>query len=303
MRTKANEMYALKELLPILIKNKEKITPILEPSSTNSTTLDIITKLNDCDIPLILITNPKVGKLPIQEAQIKNEIIDPLKNNTSIILGYFIDETTKIEDINTFMSTYPTYKFALIHQTTSPTKDKLISFIKNEKNIKYNIFLKNNDRDYIESFQEFNRVLITDPFNKSQRNADYPSEEFYSAIFSNYKSKYYGFGDYQIVGDHFSERGGPAHAVALHLTYLKSNNTICIKHFVSDDTEGIGSVQLKYLQALKKLMDFVKHNKLIYDTLGIEDYRKNYVSNDYHGLGFPKKFSIKHHIELILNLI
>lgn len=33
-----------------------------------------------------------------------------------------------------------------------------------------------------------------------------------------------GFGDFLIVGDEFSESGGPAYAVAIHLTYINTKH-------------------------------------------------------------------------------
>lgn len=76
-----------------------------------------------------------------------------------------------------------------------------------------------------------------------------------------------------------------------------------INHFVSDDIHGTQNVSPKYFQALSKLINFTKNYNLAPKTLGITNFEANYISKIYHGLGLPKRYSIEHHIELMLYLM
>lgn len=90
--------------------------------------------------------------------------------------------------------------------------------------------------------------------------------------------------------------------VALHLTYLKDND-IWIRHFVSDDKVGTTNVQGKYFQALRKLVDFLDHYNGTPETIGAKQFRENLADGVFHQLGYPKKLSIKHHVELMIQLL
>lgn len=152
--------------------------------------------------------------------------------------------------------------------------------------------------------EEKKRVIIKDSFNRLSRNADYVPDEYFSDLFSTYKPDFYGFGDFQIVGVG-TGGGGPAHAVALHLTYLKEPNgqEIWVRHFVSDDKLGTSNVQGKYFQALRKLVTFLNQYSNTPETIGAREYRENLIDGVFHQLGYPKKLSMKHHIELMIQVL
>ena len=80
-------------------------------------------------------------------------------------------------------------------------------------------------------------MLIYDGFTRS-KNRDYPPKEFFSELHLTYSElRLNGFGDFLIVGEDYIEAGGPAYAVAIHLTHLDKDDIMYVKHFVSVSNE------------------------------------------------------------------
>ncbi len=67
------------------------------------------------------------------------------------------------------------------------------------------------------------------------------------------------------------------------------------------ETDSTANVQGKYFQALDKLIKFFDSFNNHIETLAAKNYRDNNADQEYHGLGYPKRISIKNHIELLAN--
>ncbi|MDS0787255.1 sce7725 family protein [Proteus vulgaris] len=79
-----------------------------------------------------------------------------------------------------------------------------------------------------------NIILIDDPFQKKARNSDYKERSSFSNLHINYLTRpnVIGFSDYAIVSAEYSEAGGPAYVVTIHLSYIeKDYNQMFIRHF------------------------------------------------------------------------
>lgn len=113
---------------------------------------------------------------------------------------------------------------------------------------------------------------------------------------------YKGFSDFLIIGDNYSETGFLPYAIAIHLSYVEKDNKIRIKHFVSDSNEDTSDIGGKFAEANKKLVEWCNANN-IDETIAIGEFKSLYNSGHFPGLGSIKKLSIKHHIELVKNLI
>jgi len=303
LRGKKYELNAISELSNAIVKSK-KVIPIIEPVNLNSTTLRIIIELNEENVPLVFIINPQDGDLKNEPADVFQSLINDISNHESFVLGYFITGDTTYQNIVTTMQKFSSFRFAFIHLTNSKIRDELTLL---NKEVAYNIFIDDKvSTSYKNLFKSSSRVLIKDSYNAEARNADYCDDEYFSDLFSSFSSEYYGYGDYQIVGSEYRETGGPAYAVALHFTYLKEQNgdEVWIRHFISDDRKTTANVQGKYFQALAKLVDFAENQyNNTPETIGTREFKNNLKSEEYHGLGYPKKLSIKHHIELMINLL
>lgn len=298
---KENELYALAELSG-LITESQNIVPIIEPINTNNTTINKLNSLVEGNVPFVLIVNPLNGGLAGKMSKVFNLILDKLLSLDNISLGYYIHGKTTQKEIIDIFNTNKEQKLTFIHNGAPAIEsEKIIETIDfNQERIDYQIFIDGKvSKSYMNNFSDYNKVLIQDSFKKATRNADYPQEQYFSDLYLNYYPEYYGFGDFQTIGKGLQDGGGPAHAVTLHLTIIKeSDNSLWTRHFISDDTVGSQNPGGKYLQALKKLVDFVDNERIV-ETLGIKDFKHSYSRKHYPGLGKAKLFSIKHHIELI----
>lgn len=138
-----------------------------------------------------------------------------------------------------------------------------------------------------------------------RKNADYAknSPEKFSELHVTYGDLgMAGFGDFLIVGDVYSEGGGPAYAVAIHLTYIDPENddVMYIYHFVSTTNDTPTDPAGKFKQALDKLIEKLDtgESKLL-ETEAIREFRELHARRHFPGLGYVKKLSMKHHIETL----
>lgn len=111
-----------------------------------------------------------------------------------------------------------------------------------------------------------------------------------------------GFGDFLIVGNEFHEGGGPAYAVAIHLTFIDpdKDDAMYIYHFVSKTKDTPTDPAGKFGEALQKLIEKLESgdSKLL-ETTAIKEFRELHEKGHFPGLGYIKKLSMNHHIETI----
>lgn len=108
------------------------------------------------------------------------------------------------------------------------------------------------------------------------------------------------------VSNTWSENGGPAYVVALHISYIDSNNSaMYIKHNLSTSDPSVpANPSGKFFEALQELINFCNSNQDVdKNTLGYKGYLSIYHSKSYPGLGIPKKLSMMHHIKTINDYI
>ena len=159
---------------------------------------------------------------------------------------------------------------------------------------------------YWKHFAGCKRVLIKDGF-KRRRNADYEEHEKFSDLHLTYMDDGMdGFGDFLIVGDDYSESGGPAYAVAIHLTYIDpdSEDEMYVYHFVSDSNATPTDPAGKFAEALDKLiakLDAGDSN--LFEGDAVTDFRDLHEKGHFPGLGSIKKLSMKHHIETLADYL
>ena len=148
-------------------------------------------------------------------------------------------------------------------------------------------------------------MLIRNSFKRTT-NAHYAPEEHFSDLHITYDDENMnGFGDFLIVGDEYSESGGPARAIAIHLTFLKEDDddNMYIRHYVSNRTEGVSDPGGKFLEALQKLVIDIDKNYQLFNTNACDEYRKLLQEEHFPGLGVAKKLSMQHHIEIIAKFL
>lgn len=149
-------------------------------------------------------------------------------------------------------------------------------------------------------------ISLEDRFNERPRNADYANEvdEIFSEDFAYYQDdRLAGFADFTPMAKDFIEGGMLPYAIAIHLTYQKSDDQIFVHHFVSDNNFDQSNIRGKFHEAAVKIAPFFNNNGL-YHTSAIDELIRRADSDDgYPGLGYIKKLSVKNHLELITHIL
>lgn len=308
LRGKQFELILLRDKAKFLAENN--IHPIIEPVRNDFKALKrALNVLNNEKVNCTFIVNPQAGQKPVKTSRILEELIDDsFKDYQYISIGYILHTGSNTADLMTLLKKYGKKPFTLLHYGFSNGK-KLAINIKGHANIKRHIFIEGfAGKLYQRHFKNkdgISRILIRNGFKPQRKNSLYPKNEHFSDLHVTFEDEgMNGFGDYLIVGDDYSETGGPAYAVAIHLTYLDSDEDMFIYHFISDQTDSITDPGGKFLEALEKLVKEIKKpTSLIFKSEACSEYLELYNKQHYPGLGYLKKLSIQHHIELIADFI
>ncbi len=307
LRGKQFELILLRENAEFLADNN--IHPIIEPVKSDFKALIRIMKvLNEKKVDCTLIVNPKAGQKPIKTSNILNELIDDsFKNYDNLLIGYILHAESNITNLITLLKKYSTFNFSILHDGYINGKEAA-NAIEGYNNIKNHVFIDGSSGKLYQRHLKkdgIKRVLIRNGFKQRKKNSLYPPNERFSDLHITFPDEGMdGFGDYLIVGDDYVETGGPAYAVAIHLTYLDNDDDMFIYHFISDQTDSPTDPGGKFLEALKKLVNAINKPKtVIFKSRACSEYLELSRKKHYPGLGYVKKLSMQHHIELIAEYI
>lgn len=302
LRGKQFELILLRDNAQFLAKNS--IHPIIEPVKGDFSSLTRTMKiLHKESVNCTLIVNPQVGHEPILPSSIQELLENGFKEFKNISVGYILHAQSKINDLVKLLQIYKTSNFSILHDGYTDGKE-VANAIKEYNNIKAHVFIDGSvGKLYQRHLKQdgIKRVLIRNGFKQQKKNAHYPPSEHFSDLHITFQDEGMdGFGDYLIVGDDYTETGGPAYAVAIHLTYLANDDDMFIYHFISDHTDSPTDPGGKFLEALTKLVKEIKKPKsLIFKSNACSEYLELFDKKHYPGLGYVKKLSMQHHIELI----
>lgn len=295
LRGRQFELIALRELVEKGVLSS-RITPIIEPVKLSSTLVKTIETYGGKGKQLAIITNPKVGSFNSDAKEEKNQklkesLYASLKENNSIIYMNLLRANSKperfIERHADNMGTICADKDAI------PVYESFFS----ETDVKFNLIP---DESGFRRKVRKNRVLLADKFNKQDRNNDYieiDDEPFSEDHLYYLEDGYVGFADYSVVGEEYNETGFAPYAVAIHIVYFDTDESLRVKHFVSDSNDDISDPAGKFQEALSKLVEWNEEKQL--DTVAMKEFEDLYRREAYPGLGTVKKLSIMHHLELI----
>ncbi len=306
-RGKQFELILIRDNAEFLANNN--IHPIIEPVKEDFSALTRAMKIiNEKGVDCTLIVNPKASQEPVTTSSILRELIDDVfKEYNNIFIGYMLHAKSDLADLTTLLKKYGAFFFTVIHCGYTDGKN-FATATEDFQSIKNHVFIEGfAGKLYQRHLKKdgVNRILIRNGFKPQKKNADYPSDEHFSDLHVTYEDEGMdGFGDYLIVGSDYTETGGPAYAVAIHLTYLDADDDMFIYHFISDQTDSPTDPGGKFLEALEKVVkEIEKPKSLIYKSDACSKYLELFKKQHYPGLGYVKKISMQHHIELIANYI
>lgn len=278
--------------------------PIIEPVKENLSSLTkCLEAFDEASRNIVAIVNPDCGgQISPSDPCISDLILDGF-TKSSVSVGILLKSHTTFDEILGLINKHNEQKIYFIHSGFMDP-GSLIDYLGDSK--QNHIFIDNyHTSAYYNKFSGF-KALIRDGFKRKSRNADFPELEHFSDLHANYQNlQLDGFGDFLIVGDHFTpaDRGGQASTVAIHMSHLNESDMF-VYHFLSDDQLSPGDAPAKFLQALGHLINKVSmNNPALLKTNGYLGFLDYYQRKHFPNLGKVKELSMIHHIEVLNNFL
>lgn len=300
-RGKRFELISLRERASLFGDNI--IQPIIEPVRKDVSSLrKTVRELVKHKAQFVLVINPQCGELRTNPSPIFELVQAELNEYDGLSLGYVVTAKTDDDKLKSELKKYSSFNISIIHYGYADGKG-LAALLSGLPKIKEHIFIDGYAGDlYRRNFGNCGkpRILIRDGF-RIRRNDAYPTTEHFSDLHLTYQREgMQGFGDFLIIGEEYRDKGFAAYAVAIHITYMNKDNDMHIKHFISDRTGSTADPAGKFAEALRKLVSEINsRDSEIYRS----DACNEYIGMLYRGLGYLKKLSMQHHLELIADYL
>lgn len=300
-RGKQFELITIRETASLLAESG--FVPIIEPVKEALRGLER-TLMAVCDAggEAVVIVNPYHGDHREDGVGISSLLEREFLGNDAITAGVLLKKDMTVDEAVKCYDQHKHHKTALVHAGFAEAKF-LAENLGDELGVPRHVFLEAHcGKLYRKHFPGRTRVLLRDGF-KRRRNADHPMLEEFSDLHVTYDEEGMGgFGDFLIVGDDYTEGGGPAYAVAIHLTFIDpdKDDAMFIYHFVSTTKDTPTDPAGKFGEALKKLVGRLDSGtSKLFETTAIKEFRELHAKGHFPGLGYVKKLSMKHHIETL----
>lgn len=300
-RGKQFELITIRETSSLLAQNH--FVPIIEPVKEALSGLERTLKAV-CDVGgnVVVVVNPYHGDHQEDGVGISSLLGKVFPGNDAVGVGVLLKKDMTVDEAVSCYKKHKSHKMTIIHAGFTEAKlfaDSLGDDLKATSQV---FFEAHCGKLYRKHFQGSTRILLRDGF-KRRRNADHPFLEEFSDLHVTFKEEGMdGFGDFLTVGDDYTEGGGPAYAVAIHLTFIDPNkdDAMFIYHFVSTTKDTPTDPAGKFGEALKKLIATLDSGtSKILETSAIKEFRDLHTKGHFPGLGYVKKLSMKHHIETL----
>lgn len=292
-RGRQYELLALKELaLGRLIPSS--IIPVVEPVKLIPALNSSLVEFCNAGLQIGLILNPDVGDLA-EDTEMTGQLLDRLYVGDMIIPSVLVNKKTEAIISKLAQKDVPNKNILAVLDK----RDYLEIYCTLFEQVPPQFTLCSDERLIRRKVRQ-NKILFDDRFNKQNRNADYPEDEFFSDNHLDLETdNYVGFGDYSIVGSEYIESGFAPYAVAIHIVYFADDSSLRIKHFISDSNDDTSDVAGKFYQAVTKLYNWYISGQEKQLTRGLQILLDHYSNGTYPGLPTLKKLSIMHHLELV----
>lgn len=309
LRGKQYELLALRDF-SLENQNNEKIVPIIEPVKQQTNGLNSAMSVMMANgLKFAVVLNPMDGDF--KHPNVNNNILGNLtpitEDRERWIPAYIFNNNVQTllthaeeNNLNNLMIVFPS--------GIDVNNAGVMDFLTNEK-IAY-IVAGNlgNNRSARSRLLRLGKAIISleNRFQEKPRNADYANtvDEQFSEDFAYFRDDgLAGFSDYTPLAKDFIEGGMLPYAIAIHLTYQRSDDQIYVHHFVSDSNFDQSNVRGKFFEASAKIAPFYVNGGL-FITASVEELMKRATSDDgFPGLGYIKKLSVKNHLELIDHIL
>jgi len=302
-RGKQFELIAIRETADLIASSG--FVPIIEPVRESLSGLEkALRAIADAGAQAIVVVNPRYGDHRGDGESIAALLDRDYRENDAICAGILLTSDTTAPEAAYQLSVHHKQGTTLVH-SGYPDARGLMELIGEQRATPRHVFIDSQTNLlYRRYFTSPSRVLVGDGFVQ-MKNADYQPVDIFSDLHVTYPDRgMTGYGDFLTVGDNYSEGGGPAYAVAIHLTYIdpSQDDAMFVYHFKSDSNDTPTDPAGKFSQALSKLIVRLdKGDSKLLNTSAIRELRDLHERGHFPGLGYVKKLSIKHHLETLSN--
>lgn len=300
-RGKQYELITIRENADLL--SNAGFIPIIEPVKESLSGLSrALNAIVDANGNAILIVNPHHGDHTEDSEAINNLLDNEFADNNNIDVGIILTDQISAAEAIAKSQSYNGRNTTFIHSGYTDAQ-ALVAALGDDLENSRHVFLSNESgKLYRKHFRNATRILLHDGFEK-RTNRKHPEIEFFSDLHATYDDDgLNGFGDFLIVGNDYSESGGPAYAVAIHITFIDStkDDEMHIHHFKSIRQDTPSDPAGKFAEALNKLVaEATSPNTQIYRSSAIDEFIDLHERDHFPGLGYVKKLSMQHHIETL----
>lgn len=304
-RGKQFELIAIRENAQRMADSK--FVPIIEPVKKDMAGLTrAIQAVVAVKGKVIVVMNPKLGDMTGEISSILSHLTKSFNPQSGVTIGIHLGPEDNAILFKSYLSSIPVgWEVSILHDGYPNAAESSQISLQDGRTVDH-IFM-DDSKLYRRHFRNFkSKVLIRDGFEK-RKNREHPSYEPFSDLHVTFPDEgVSGFGDFLVVGVEFSESGGPAYAIAIHLTCIDSaaDDGMFIHHFVSDRTDTPTDPAGKFGEALAKLVAEVNRpGTMILKTNAVQEYLDLHEKGHFPGLGYVKKLSMQHHIELMADFL
>ena len=300
-RGKQYELITIREMAPVLAD--ANFRPIIEPVRE---TLSGLHKCLDAVVEAggraIVIVNPHHGDLSGGTEELSELLKEKFLDLPGICAGILLKQDMTPVDAMRVYEAHEGHSPVFVHSGFAEPK-ALTERLRGSPEDHCHIFLdKYCGKLYQRHFKGSHRILIKDGFQR-KKNREYELIEPFSDLHATFNDEGMdGFGDFLIVGDEYSESGGPAYAIAIHLTFIDpdQDDSMLIYHFVSDRQDTPKDPAGKFAEALAKMMTVLNSpQSKVLASEAVKEFRELHSAGHFPGLGYVKKLSMNHHIETL----
>jgi hypothetical protein len=300
-RGKQYELITIREMAPLLAASE--FCPIIEPVRE---TLAGLHKALDAVVEAkgtaVVIVNPHHGDLSDEGGPLTKLLQEKYLDLPNISAGILLKQSTGLDEALECYEEHKKHSPVFVHAGFTDPKglaEGLGQLTKDNCHVFLDRFC---GKLYQRHFKGSYRVLLKDGFQR-MRNADYEPVEPFSDLHATFAEEGMdGFGDFLIVGDDYTEGGGPAYAIAIHLTFIDpdQDDAMQIYHFVSKRQDTPKDPAGKFAEALAKMMQTLNApGSTVLETDAVKEFRAFHKDGHFPGLGYVKKLSMNHHIETL----
>ncbi len=303
LRARQFELIALRELATEEA-TQGVIIPILEPVKETHNNLTLAHKVFlEKGQKAYLIVNPTIGELA-GDSNFYLEYLATLEEVVFIPAFHYRNNAAFIIDR---IAQFDISNCMVICQNDISSEDfEFRGLVERAEISSINVSDPNKNRTLHRFLRSLNKnyIRLDDLFEKQARNSDYLDIEghrFSEEHLYFQDEGFSGFSDYTVLPSEYIDGGSTPRAVAIHLTYLYSENQIWIRHFTSETNDSIANVQGKFAEAAEKAVNYCRENGIT--NSAITELESYYDNQHYPGLGTVKKISIKNHLLVLSQYI